>query len=161
MLESGAALVSQPTFSRLVNEVDWHAIEAMATALADLYIRGSGRKGARDWVLLDRQGIDDPAHGQQEEVAYHGYYRQHMYHLLLVSDGLTVRSSRRSCARATPMPAASLSSLCGAWWRACGRPGPAFTWRSALIAASPRPGCTPGASGKESTTQSGSGPIHA
>jgi hypothetical protein len=87
--ESGAELASQPTFSRLENAVDRHAIEAMAAALADLYIRERGRNGAPERVLLDLDGTDDPAHGQQEGVAYHGYYRQHMYHPLLVSDGDT------------------------------------------------------------------------
>jgi hypothetical protein len=40
-------------------------------------------------VRLDLDGTDDPAHGQQEGVAYHGYYRQHMYHPLLVFDAET------------------------------------------------------------------------
>jgi Transposase DDE domain group 1 len=40
-------------------------------------------------VRLDRDGTADPAHGEQEGVAYHGYYRQHMYHPLLVFDGDT------------------------------------------------------------------------
>ena len=31
----------------------------------------------------------DPAHGDQEGSYYHGYYRQHMYHPLLVFDGQT------------------------------------------------------------------------
>ena len=32
-------------------------------------------------------GTDDPTHGYQEGTAYHGYYRQHMYHPLLLFDG--------------------------------------------------------------------------
>jgi hypothetical protein len=40
-------------------------------------------------VLLDLDGTDDPTHGQQEGRAYHGYYRQHMYHPLLIFDGAT------------------------------------------------------------------------
>lgn len=36
-------------------------------------------------------GTADPAHGEQEGVAYHGYYRQHMYHPLLVCDGDTAQ----------------------------------------------------------------------
>src|SRR5207248_1466526 len=34
-------------------------------------------------------GTDDPTHGDQEGTAYHGYYRQHMYHPLLIFDGET------------------------------------------------------------------------
>ena len=40
-------------------------------------------------MRLDLDGTADPAHGQQEGVAYHGYYRQHMYHPLVVFDGDT------------------------------------------------------------------------
>jgi serine/threonine protein phosphatase PrpC len=36
---------------------------------------------------LDFDATDDPTHGEQEGSYYHGYYRQHMYHPLLVFDG--------------------------------------------------------------------------
>jgi hypothetical protein len=87
--ESGPDLASQPTLSRLENAVDRHTVERLAAALADLYIRERGRGGPPERVLLDLDGTDDPAHGQQEGVAYHGYYRQHLYHPLLVFDGDT------------------------------------------------------------------------
>jgi hypothetical protein len=86
---SGADLASQPTFSRLENAVDRHTIEALATALVDVYIHERGRGGVPRRILLDLDGTDDPAHGNQEGVRYHGYYRQHMYHPLLVFDGDT------------------------------------------------------------------------
>ena len=38
-------------------------------------------------VLLDLEGTDDPPHGEQEGSAYHGYYRQHLYHPLLIFAG--------------------------------------------------------------------------
>ena len=38
-------------------------------------------------IAVTRESI--PAHGEQEGVRYHGYYRQHMYHPLLVFDGET------------------------------------------------------------------------
>ena len=84
-----ADLASQPTLSRLENAVDRHAVERLAAALADLYVRERGRGGAPARILLDLDGTDDPAHGEQEGVAYHGYYRRHMYHPLLVFDGET------------------------------------------------------------------------
>lgn len=86
---SEADLASQPTLSRLENAVDRHAVERLAAALADLYIRERGRAGVPARIVLDLDGTDDPAHGAQEGVAYHGYYRQHMYHPLLVFDGET------------------------------------------------------------------------
>lgn len=87
--ESGAPLASQPTLSRLENAVDRHAIEALARTLVGRYIRERGRAGIPARVLPDLDGTDDPAHGQQEGVRYHGYYGQHMYHPLLVFDGET------------------------------------------------------------------------
>ena len=86
---TGAALASQPTFSRLENAVDRHAVEALAAALVDLYIRERERAGPPQSIVLDFDGTADPAHGQQEGVGYHGYYRQYMYHPLLVFDGDT------------------------------------------------------------------------
>jgi hypothetical protein len=86
---SGADLASQPTFSRLENAVDRHAIEALAAAIVAVYIAQRGRAGAPCRLLLDPDGTADPAHGDQEGVRYHGYYRQHMYHPLLVFDGDT------------------------------------------------------------------------
>ena len=87
--ERGAALASQPTLSRLENAVDRRAVEALAAALVDLYLRERGRGGPPTYLVLDLDGTDDPAHGHQEGVAYHGYYGQHMYHPLLVFDGQT------------------------------------------------------------------------
>ncbi len=86
---SGHDLASQPTVSRLENAVDRRAVERLATALVDLYVRERGRSGTPSRILLDIDGTDDPAHGQQEGVRYHGYYDQHMYHPLLVFDGDT------------------------------------------------------------------------
>ncbi len=86
---SGADLASQPTLSRLENAVDRHAVEALAATLVDLYVRERGRRGRPEPLVLDLDGTDDPAHGSQEGVAYHGYYRQHMYFPLLVFDGTT------------------------------------------------------------------------
>lgn len=86
---TGPALASQATFSRLENAVDRHAIEQLAATLVDLYVRERGRGGPPRRIVLDFDGTDDPAHGEQEGVGYHGYYRQHMYHPLLVFDGDT------------------------------------------------------------------------
>jgi hypothetical protein len=82
-------LASQPTLSRLENAVDRWSVEQVAATLADLYVRERGRAGVPTRIVLDLDGTADPAHGKQEGVAYHGYYRQHMYHPLLVFDGET------------------------------------------------------------------------
>jgi hypothetical protein len=93
--QSGAALASQPTLSRLENAVNARTCYRLAVALGSIYVqqreqlrqRHSG--GAPTHILLDLDGTDDPTHGEQEGSAYHGYYRQHMYHPLLIFDGET------------------------------------------------------------------------
>jgi hypothetical protein len=86
---SGADLASQPTLSRLENALDARSCYRLATALGELYLRERERAGTPEHVLLDLDSTDDPTHGAQEGRAYHGYYRQHMYHPLLVFDGTT------------------------------------------------------------------------
>jgi hypothetical protein len=87
--DSGVALASQPTMSRLENHIGRHTAERLAAALVELYIQARRRHGPPPRILLDFDGTDDPAHGRQEGVAFHGYYDQHMYHPLLVFDGDT------------------------------------------------------------------------
>ncbi len=87
--ESGADLASQPTFSRLENAVDRRACAALAEALVTVYIQQRQRRGAPTHLVLDLDGTDDPVHGEQEGSAYHGFYREHMYHPLLIFDGQT------------------------------------------------------------------------
>jgi Transposase DDE domain group 1 len=87
--ESGQELASQPTFSRLENAVDRRSCYRLAVALGELYLRERERDGLPTHIILDLDGTDDPTHGQQEGSAYHGYYRQHMLHPLLVFDGET------------------------------------------------------------------------
>ncbi len=87
--EGDADLASQPTLSRFENAVDRHACRALAHALLGVYLRERGRDGRPRHIVLDIDSTDDPTHGAQEGAAYHGYYRQHMYHPLLVFDGET------------------------------------------------------------------------
>jgi hypothetical protein len=85
--ETGHDLASQPTLSRLENAVDRKSCYRLAVALGERYLRERERDGVPTHIVLDLDGTDDPTHGQQEGSAYHGYYRQHMYHPLLVFDG--------------------------------------------------------------------------
>ncbi len=87
--ETGRDLASQPTFSRLENAIDRRTCYRLAGALGELYLREREREGVPTHIVLDLDGTDDPTHGQQEGSAYHGYYRQHMLHPLLVFDGTT------------------------------------------------------------------------
>jgi Transposase DDE domain group 1 len=87
--ESGADLASQPTLSRLENAVDRRACYRLAQALLEIYLQERARPGPPARILLDVDGTADPTYGDQEGTAYHGYFRQHMYHPLLVFDGET------------------------------------------------------------------------
>jgi Transposase DDE domain group 1 len=93
--DSGAALASQPTLSRLENAVNARTCYRLAIALGGVYLQERERLSQRQsgqpptHILLDLDGTDDPTHGEQEGSAYHGYYRQHMYHPLLIFDGDT------------------------------------------------------------------------
>jgi hypothetical protein len=82
-------LASQPTFSRLENAVDWRTCYRLALALVEVYVRERGRPGAPTRLLLDLDTTDEATYGKQEHTAYHGYYREHMYHPLFIFDGET------------------------------------------------------------------------
>ena len=58
-------------------------------ALGEVSLREREREGAPTHLVLDVDGTDDPTHGQEEGSAYHGYYRQHMLHPLVIFDGTT------------------------------------------------------------------------
>ena len=87
--EGDADLASQPTLSRLENAVDRQACRRLAHALLAVYLRAREQDGPPAHILLDIDSTDDPTHGAQEGSCYHGYYRQHMYHPLLIFDGET------------------------------------------------------------------------
>jgi hypothetical protein len=87
--DAGSPLAGQSTFSRLENTPTRADCYRIALALGALYVRERARYGIPTRIVLDFDSTDDPAHGQQEGTRYHGYYRQHMYHPLLVFDGET------------------------------------------------------------------------
>ena len=87
--ESGEDLASQPTICRMENAVSARACYRIAEALGELYIASRGKDGAPKKILLDFDATDDPTHGDQEQSYYHGYFREHIYHPLLVFDGDT------------------------------------------------------------------------
>jgi hypothetical protein len=84
--ETGADLASQPTISRFENRVTMSDLRRLADFLADLYIRT--HPGSPPWIVLDMDATDDPTHGNQQLSFFHGYYERHMYHPLLIFDGL-------------------------------------------------------------------------
>lgn len=97
--ERGRCLASQPTLSRLENSVGKRELFRMAETLVDVFIE-SHRNERVKRIILDADGTDDPAHGQQEFEYFNRHYDSHCFLPLLVyatveSDGDSVKSSSR------------------------------------------------------------------
>jgi hypothetical protein len=82
-------LASQPTLSRLENAIDYKTCYRLGRVLLAQYLQERGRAGTPRRILIDADSTDDPAHGEQEGSADHGFYEQHMFHPLLLTDGDT------------------------------------------------------------------------
>ena len=76
-------LGSQPTLSRLENQVDWHECWRISEALLECY-RQRHRKHPPARLVLDVDATDDETHGHQQLAFFHGYYDEHCYLPLLV-----------------------------------------------------------------------------
>ena len=82
--ESDPDLATQATFSRLENSVSKKDLMRLSRGFLQRYVR-SLKKRRPDQVILDLDSTDDHTHGQQEFSFYHGYYRNHILHPLLIS----------------------------------------------------------------------------
>ena len=80
-------LASQPTLCRLENRATRKDIRRLSEQLFNLYLHA--HPGPRDVVIIDMDSTDDPTHGAQQLSLFHGYFGQHMYHPLLIFDGIT------------------------------------------------------------------------
>lgn len=76
-LPDGPDLASQPTLSRFENAVSIPDLWRLRDVLVDLFIQSFDEPPRR--VTLDLDAFDDPAHGQQQLIMFHGYYEQHQY----------------------------------------------------------------------------------
>lgn len=77
-------LASQPTMSRLENQVSPTDIKAMRRQFIDQFI--ASYEVPPSEVILDIDGWDDPTHGEQEQSAFHGYYGHPMYYPVLINE---------------------------------------------------------------------------
>lgn len=82
---NGRDLASQPTLSRLENEVGPKTCYQIADQILESYFVRHATPPER--IVLDLDTTHDPAHGQQEFAAFHGFYDEHIYLPLLVFDG--------------------------------------------------------------------------
>lgn len=86
--ESDPDLASQSTLSRLENAVSRKDLFRIGEWFSDSYLKRR-KKSRPKKITLDLDSTDDPTHGQQELSFYHGYYREHIYHPLLIFDADT------------------------------------------------------------------------
>lgn len=70
-------LASQPTLSRFENAVTIPDLWRLRDALIDQFVQSFDAAPAR--LALDLDAFDDPAHGAQQLVLFHGYYEQYQY----------------------------------------------------------------------------------
>ena len=77
-------LASQPTITRLENQVSKPEVSKMRSRIVEKFI-GSYPKAPEE-IVLDIDGWDDPTHGQQQLSCFHGYYGQHMYFPVLINE---------------------------------------------------------------------------
>ena len=76
-LPDGPDLASQPTLSRFENAVSIPDLWRLRDVLADMFIQ-SFNKPPRH-LTFDIDAFDDPAHGQQQLIMFHGYYENFQY----------------------------------------------------------------------------------
>ena len=70
-------LSSQPTLSRFENAVSIPDLYRLRDLLVDLFIQSFDQPPGH--LTLDFDAFDDPAHGNQQLIMFHGYYDQYQY----------------------------------------------------------------------------------
>jgi len=87
--ESGPPLASQPTISRFENRVSRPELYRLARVFVEQFLASYARPPKL--IVLDFDDTEDPAHGQQEQVRYNGYYGGYCFLPLHVYEGLSGR----------------------------------------------------------------------
>ena len=70
-------LASQPTLSRFENAVSIPDLWRLRDVLVDRFIQSFDTPPGH--LTLDLDAFDDPAHGEQQLILFHGYYEQYQY----------------------------------------------------------------------------------
>jgi hypothetical protein len=82
-LPDGPDLASQPTLSRFENAVSIPDLWRLRDVLVDLFLQAFDAPPGH--LTLDIDAFDDPAHGQQQLIMFHGYYEQYQYLPIVVT----------------------------------------------------------------------------
>jgi len=87
--ESGVPLASQPTISRFENRVSRTELYRLALVLVEQFIASYSHPPKV--IVLDFDDTEDPAHGEQEQIRYDGYYGGYCFLPLHLYEGLSGR----------------------------------------------------------------------
>jgi Transposase DDE domain group 1 len=82
-LPTEADLASQPTLSRFENSVSIPSLKRLRDVFIDQFIASFPSPPRH--LLFDLDAVDDPAHGRQQLVLFHGYYEQYQYFPLVIT----------------------------------------------------------------------------
>jgi len=79
----GAALASQPTLSRFENSITIKSLKRLRDVLIDQFIASFETPPLS--LTFDLDAVDDPAHGAQQLVLFHGYFEQYQYFPMFIT----------------------------------------------------------------------------
>jgi hypothetical protein len=98
----GPDLASQPTLSRFENAIDIASLKRLREQFVDQFIASFVVPPRR--LTFDLDAVDDPAHGAQQLVLFHGHFGQHQYFPSFITsadnDQVVVLSLRHGSAHA-------------------------------------------------------------
>jgi len=83
--ETGAALCSQPTISRMENLADMRALIRMGREMVRVYCQSFARPPSR--IILDIDDTFDAVHGHQQLRLFNSYYDEYGFQPIVVFDG--------------------------------------------------------------------------
>ena len=76
-------LASQPTLSRFENLINIPSLKRLRDIFIDQFLASFAEPPS--YLTLDFDAVDDPAHGEQQLVLFHGFYEQYQYLPLVVT----------------------------------------------------------------------------
>jgi hypothetical protein len=76
-------LASQPTLSRFENDIDIPSLKRLRDVEVNQFIASFATPPLS--LTFDVDAVDDPAHGAQQLVLFHGFYEQHQYLPLVIT----------------------------------------------------------------------------
>jgi len=82
---SGCALASQPTMTRLENNVSQTTLYRIGSAFVDNFIASYSKPPRR--IILDIDDTDDPTHGAQQCSLFNSYYDEYCYQPFHIYEG--------------------------------------------------------------------------